>query len=306
METIELKTHSYSSIDTFVNCPMRYDLTYNKGYRSSNITIALGMGSIAHKCLELTVLTQMGKANYTYADIIKILEEGWQDTDNIEGQTKEGNLLGVNDLKKQFFEDFLEGGYSTKLVIFKQILKSQFIEGDWKPLAVEKEFNFNYNNLCYFHGFIDRVDINSKGELRVVDYKTSKKTYDEKKLNHATQMGVYKNACIDLYGKTPIEYMYHFIFLDKTQQALEGKYAKSIDKDITNILKDLSISNTTDNWKPNPSPLCYWCPFHGYSPNADAEFIGMCQYFSLWTPENKTFKTNRVYVENINDKPVDW
>ena len=107
MEEQELKRHSYSSIDVFVNCPMRYDLTYNKGYRSNITTLALGMGSIAHKCLELLILTQMGKLSYTLEQIIDILYNGWvEPTTDDETKTKEGNLLGVNALKEKFLEDF--------------------------------------------------------------------------------------------------------------------------------------------------------------------------------------------------------
>ena len=307
MEEKELKRHSYSSIDVFVNCPMRYDFTYNKGYRSSVTTLALGMGSIAHKCLELLILTKMGKASYTLEQIINVLYEGWIEPENEnEQKTKEGNLLGVNELQKKFFEDFIEGGYSVKLITFKQLLAREFIMGDWKPIAVEQEFTYNFKDICCFHGFIDRVDMNSKGELRVVDYKSSKKIYDNKKLNHSMQMGVYKNACLELFGKIPIEYVYHFIFLDEQQNALKGKYVAKIDQEIIDTLGDYNICDRTENWKPNPSPLCYWCPYHGNSPNADPEFSGMCQYYSLWTPENKTFKVRKPYFETINDIKTQW
>ena len=121
------------------------------------------------------------------------------------------------------------------------------------------------------------------------------------------QMGVYKNACLELFGKIPVEYVYHFVFLDEQQSALKGKFLDKIDQELVDVLNDYSLCRRTDNWKPQPSPLCYWCPFHGHSPNADPEFVGMCQYFSLWTPENKTFKTHRQYYENINDvKRFEW
>ena len=309
MEEGLLKKHSYSSIDVFCNCPRRYDLTYNKDFRSKVTTLALGMVSIAHKCLELLILTQMGKLSYTLDEIINILYEGWiePEPNNEEQKTKDGNLLGVNALKEQFFEDFLEGGYSTKLITFKNLLAREFIMGDWKPIAVEQEFTYNFKDICLFHGFIDRVDMNSKGELRVVDYKSSKKIYENKKLNHSMQMGVYKNACLDLFGKIPVEYVYHFVFLDEQQNALQGKFLNKIDEEIIDTLTNLYNCSRSDSWAPQPSPLCYWCPFHGTSPNADPEFIGRCQYFSLWTPNNKTFKVHKPYFADINEAArVDW
>lgn len=284
------KRFSYSSLDTFCTCPMRFDLTYNKGFRSEKTTIALSLGSIAHKCLELCILTKMGKAKYTIDELINILYKGWSD--------EEETIMGVDEIEEKFFDDFIEGKYSVKLITFKELLRKDFIDTEWTPIAVEQEFTFEYEDKCIFHGFIDRVDINSKGELRVVDYKTSKKVYDADKLNHAMQMGVYKNACKAIYGKTPVEYMYHFIFLDETQLALEGKYIDKIEAKLSKVIDEIYTNRRTNEWKPKPSPLCYWCPYTGSSPLADELYLGMCQYYSLWTPERKTYAVRKKWNEN--------
>ena len=47
------------------------------------------------------------------------------------------------------------------------------------------------------------------------------------------------------------------------------------------------------------TPLCYWCPFHSTSPNADPKFSGLCQYHSLWTPEKKSFAVLNPYGQEI-------
>ena len=55
---------------------------------------------------------------------------------------------------------------------------------------------------------------------------------------------------------------------------------------------------TKDNdFAPNATPLCYWCDFAGHTPNADPTLKGMCPYYSLWTPTQKTFKVNARYEE---------
>ena len=310
--------YSYSSIDTFCTCPLRYDLSYNKGLRSKKPAIALAMGSIAHKCLELLVQTKMGKVNYTIDELISILYNGWEegkvshDVSKNEDDTeksKDEKLIGVNEIQTIFFDDFIEGEYSTKMITFKELLKTELFEDDWQPLATEQEFTFQFENKYLFHGFIDRIDINSKGDIRVIDYKSSKKTYDTDKLNNAKQMGVYKLACQQLYGKTPVEFIYHFVFLDEKQNALEGQYVDKIDSVIKKTMNAIEKSKQTASWKPKPSPLCYWCPFTGSSPLADEEFNGYCQYYSLWTPNHKTYTTNRVWKEPTSqDKKyeVDW
>lgn len=52
-------------------------------------------------------------------------------------------------------------------------------------------------------------------------------------------------------------------------------------------------------YPPKPTPLCYWCPFHSTSPNADPKFSGLCQYHSLWTPEKKSFAVLNPYGQEI-------
>lgn len=52
-DEIDLPTVSYSKLDTFNTCQMKYDFIYNQKKRDDSTTLALELGSLAHKVLEL-------------------------------------------------------------------------------------------------------------------------------------------------------------------------------------------------------------------------------------------------------------
>jgi hypothetical protein len=165
-------------------------------------------------------------------------------------------------------------------------------------------FEFIYEDRCIFKGFIDRIDINSNGELRVVDYKTSNAPYDEKKLTTPLQMVIYTIACQSLYNKTPIEHRYDFIFLGTSQNACSKGYLKRGMKKINKLLDEVGECLEKDEYPPKPTPLCHWCSFSKTCPDSEQKFH-LCEYYSLWTPYEKTFDVNKKYGEptsiHLND-----
>ena len=53
-------------------------------------------------------------------------------------------------------------------------------------------------------------------------------------------------------------------------------------------------------WFPSPSPLCYWCFACENNPTA-SKYKKECQYYSLWTPNNKVYDVNKTYNKEKED-----
>lgn len=288
---------SYSGMNVFCNCNYRYNKTYNEGKRAFETSLPLELGSICHKVLECKGLAIQNKEPVDYEYLYNILFNGF---DEITEKTRE-TLLGVDALKKKYFEDWYtvdkDSGldYDHKVEIFKKVLEKEMNSNDeWKPLYFELPFQFVYKNRVIFNGFIDRVDINKEGDYRVVDYKTSKKIYDRSKLTTSLQFGIYALAIYQMFGKLPVEYIYRFVLLDKEQEAMSKGFEKRLEKKLDTILTKMDKNSEMKEWKPNPSPLCHWCSFSITNPNAK-EFKYECPYYSLWTPTNKTFDVHKAY-----------
>lgn len=298
---------SYSSLDLFKNCPWHYKLKYTEGHTVGAKGIQLDIGTICHKIMELKGRCKMNNEPVDPTYLEHILYTG------IEEQTDKGteHIKGILDIRKQYFETWAvpddKSGktYEEKLMTFvKDVVPTRMEDSEWQPIALEKSFTFSYNDRIIIHGFIDRVDQNRNGDLRVVDYKTSKSSYSEATLKTPLQMFIYALACEALYSKRPIAFQYDFLLLNELQDACSfGWYNRGLKK-LDKILDQMDEG--ADTYRPSPSPLCYWCEFCENNPDAPDPERRLCPYYSLWTPTNKTFEKNQEFntcqttVEEVN------
>lgn len=290
----KLPVFSYSKMEVYKNCPYQYDLKYNQGKYSCDTSIALEIGSLLHYVLEQKGKSLVLGQFIDYDKLNQIICNGTQETDE---KTKE-QLLGISDLKKKYWEIWsvpdTEGHtYDQKLELFDKVLYSEMEDDDWTPYLFEHPFEFVWHDRVIVKGFIDRID-HRGGEFRTVDYKTSKKVYDSSKLATSLQFGIYALAILNEFGKLPIESLYRFILLDESQKALTKGWEKRLIKALDGIFDKIDADNTSGVWTPKPSPLCHWCFACEHNPDA-TQYKHDCEYYSLWTPDNKTFSVNRQF-----------
>ena len=93
---------------------------------------------------------------------------------------------------------------------------------------------------------------------------------------------------------------YRFILLDNNQYALTKGWEKRLIKALDKIFDQIDDCEQKGLWKPNPTPLCHWCNFCKHNPDAH-EFKDECEYFSLWTPVNKSFAVNKEWNPEENN-----
>lgn len=289
----KLPTFSYSKMDVFKNCPFQYNKKYNEGMYTSDTSIALELGSLCHYVLEQKGKMIVSGQEIDYGMLQGILQNGVTVTDE---KTKE-QIPGVIQLKKKYFDIWWENDnasgmtYEEKMLVFDKVLHKEMEDDDWIPAYFELPFEFVWDNRVIIKGFIDRIDTRN-GDFRTVDYKTSKKVYDSSKLATSLQFGIYALAILTNFGVLPTESKYRFILLDNNQYALTKGWEKRLIKALDKIFDQIDDCEQKGLWKPNPTPLCHWCNFCKHNPDAH-EFKDECEYFSLWTPVNKSFAVNK-------------
>lgn len=300
-----LPVFSYSKMEVFKNCPFQYKLKYVDKKYSKDTSIALELGSLCHYVLESKGKMIVSGETVDYEKLNDILMNGVTETDE---KTKE-ELLGVNQLKRKYFEVWHEAdnasgaSYDEKIKLFDKVLHDEMEETDWKPTYFEKPFEFVWDNKVILKGFIDRIDTKD-GQYRTVDYKTSKKVYEQSKLATSLQFGVYALAILNEFGVLPIESEYRFILIDDKQYALTKGWENRLIKAMDKVFGDIEASEKKSVFVPKPSPLCHWCNFCQTNPEATI-YRNECEYFSKWTPTQKTFEVNKKWnaLENINTAP---
>lgn len=300
-----LPVFSYSKMEVFKNCPLQYRYKYIEKKYSQDTSIALELGSLCHYVLEQKGKMIVSGETVDYEKLNDILMNGVTETDE---KTKE-ELLGVNQLKRKYFEVWHEAdnasgaSYDEKIKLFDKVLHDEMEETDWKPTYFEKPFEFVWDNKVILKGFIDRIDTKD-GQYRTVDYKTSKKVYKQSKLATSLQFGVYALAILNEFGALPIESEYRFILIDDKQYALTKGWENRLIKAMDKVFGDIEASEKKSVFVPKPSPLCHWCNFCQTNPEATI-YRNECEYFSKWTPTQKTFEVNKKWnaLENINTAP---
>ena len=300
-----LPVFSYSKMEVFKNCPLQYRYKYIEKKYSQDTSIALELGSLCHYVLEQKGKMIVSGETVDYEKLNDILMNGVTETDE---KTKE-ELLGVNQLKRKYFEVWHEAdnasgaSYDEKIKLFDKVLHDEMEETDWKPTYFEKPFEFVWDNKVILKGFIDRIDTKD-GQYRTVDYKTSKKVYEQSKLATSLQFGVYALAILNEFGVLPIESEYRFILIDDKQYALTKGWENRLIKAMDKVFGDIEVSEKKSVFVPKPSPLCHWCNFCQTNPEATI-YRNECEYFSKWTPTQNTFEVNKKWnaLENINTAP---
>ena len=311
----ELEKISYSKLSTFEQCPRKFLYKYEQKKRSDSTSLALQIGTIAHYGMELIGQALIEGQKPDYEHIKKVVMEGYDEQDISravdengeplplqEQETKTVHIPGVTELKEKYFFEWVEPdnksgmNYDEKLKIYFDNLHKLEQDNEWRPVAVEPEFDFPHEGLFRLFGFIDRVDVNKKGEYRVVDYKSSKKLFDDKDTKTPMQMYFYTLAVEEMYGATPIEHIYDFIFLGQLQHSCSKGYQTRGAKKLMKLWETLTECRQSEVWAPKPTPLCFYCDYCKTNPNASNDFKEECTYYSLWTPHNKTFEKNKEFV----------
>ena len=288
-------------------CAYRYKLKYIDKNYSNKSTIALDLGSIAHKVMEIKGNWILQETDIDYEYLEGVMLYGCEDNDK-----SKVFLSGVEDIRKRYTAIYYQPDtngltYEKKVHMFlSEVIRSRMSNNDiWSVKGNEVEFEYVYDDKVIIHGFIDRIDENKDGGLRVVDYKTSKNVFTKDKIRTSMQMFLYDLGCYVLFGKIPERHKFDFIFIDKCQTEEDGVcspgYLKRGFKKLDGWLEKLQALSIEEIYPPTPSPLCHWCEYSSNTPNSDPLLNHLCQFYSLWTPQNKTFVVNKKFTPEKNN-----
>jgi len=136
-------------------------------------------------------------------------------------------------------------------------------EATHREMHLEDDFAEN----VYLHGYVDRLDIATTGEVRIVDYKTGKSPKPGWEQKALFQLRVY--ALLYWKNNGVLPRLLQLIYLG------DGKLIKSspsmaeleaIEKTLQRVANDIFISIEKDYWPTKPSRLCDWCFFKSICP----------------------------------------
>jgi putative RecB family exonuclease len=136
-----------------------------------------------------------------------------------------------------------------------------------EPAACEELVEAELESGLLLRGYIDRLDVASAGQIRVVDYKTGAAPRQIAEARAMFQMKFYALAVLLTRGVVPsqLRLMYLTDGEELTYQPDEAelwRFARTLEAIWAAILK----AGRTGDFRPSPSRLCDWCAHQALCP----------------------------------------
>jgi len=255
---------SYSALETFKRCPLKFKFQYIDKIRTPKSKDAL-FGTLLHSALK--ILHEPGLIVPTEEDILNFISNKWDAS--IYSSEQESTLSFAQAIK--IMKDYYAKNYPSQFTVLA--LETMFEV----PLQIGAEKHL-------LTGKIDRVDKNEDGMLEVIDYKTSKKMPSQEAVDKDLQLAVYHLGVANRWPtlikedrplKTSLYFLKHGEKLSSTRTSDNLTATKeSVTKDFELIDKAFK----ENKFNPTPNALCDWC-----------EFQRNCPFFKHKFKEEKIF-----------------
>lgn len=249
------KKISYSQIYTYSQCPYKYRFRYLLKFPSQPSKY-LSFGRAIHRAIEKYNKGVMAMSVPTQSSLFLSVEATLPTKDDLYQWFLEymKNEWFLNQKERSFY---IERG---------KLLLSTFYDQEQKDtnviIAAEKRFSVEIDNV-QIHGQIDRIDLNDKNNIEVVDYKSGKvkevPTLKEKEQLFIYAMAIEKNKEISINKKvTTLSFYYLADGGKKVSFKMNDEERNSLVTKITSTVKKIKEYKFT----PTPSyATCVYCDF---------------------------------------------
>ena len=236
---------SYSQIDNYLICPLRYKYSYVLNIPAPP-SRSLNFGDTFHKTLNEFHTKMMIGNKPSLEDLYEIFEKNW-------------NPLGYEN-EKDRKNTFEEG----KVILKRYYEKNQNL--DVKHLGLEKKFVLHIDG-TKLKGTIDRIDKLPDGSVEIIDYKTGKEK-SQKEVDDNVQMTIYTMGATDALKIKPDVLSLYFL---NTGNKISTKRTQKQVGAQREIIKDVIKNINEENFEPNPGRDCMYCDFKDICPFAKKE-----------------------------------
>ncbi|MEK7524487.1 MAG: UvrD-helicase domain-containing protein [Patescibacteria group bacterium] len=244
---LQLPKLSYSQLDAFQTCPLKYQFRYLWNVPTP-MPAAVNFGSSIHNTLR---------------DFHEWLNEN--------PQKKDDDLRP--ELQKFFEENWIGLGYESRAIMEDQKERGHaMLQKYWEhektslstPAFLEKAFTLQLGKIT-LSGRIDRIDKLEDGTYEVIDYKTG--TNHKKNLSKDLQLSLYALACRDVL-KIEVSRL-SLYFLETLEKVSTTRDDQEIDL-CRQEIEELSLDLARSDFSPTPGFHCGYCDFRLICPSAMA------------------------------------
>jgi DNA helicase II / ATP-dependent DNA helicase PcrA len=223
---------NYSSINTFIDCPLRYTLIYDYGFVTPP-SFMQNLGTFIHNVLQRIHERMKNNVSISPSEMKEIVTGYWIDLP----MGKERNSKIRDKLTKEFVAYYIK-------------VKDEYEE----ILAIEESFSHIDDDMI-IKGKVDLIVKDKKGNIDLIDFKARKQKGIEE-TNVDKQLQIY-SYCLD--GEYDITKLFAHTFRDNQRTEF------SMDKEGTkDFLKKISKKINQEDFHKQKNPFCKDCQFKFY------------------------------------------
>ncbi|MEW6733833.1 MAG: PD-(D/E)XK nuclease family protein [Acidobacteriota bacterium] len=259
---------SASRLATFHQCRLKYHYAYHIKLPRPNVNPRTQLGIIVHKALEIFY------REFHYQPLVlptiewlrEAYERAWQEHGKeISGEEYDklwqAGWQGLNSYYQRHIstDGGKTGRFEPPFLVEQRFRARVLVAGNWITLT----------------GRVDRLDWldYSQATLRLIEYKTTKKTpNDKQEIGFPIQLGFYQWAIQEVYGYGLREVSYHYVLAGK-EYTYECKPAhrQMIERIAGLVVENEELDEVEDSWQAQVGAHCTNCEFRRYCAAANPQ-----------------------------------
>jgi RecB family exonuclease len=290
---------SYSSLENFKNCPLKYKFSEIDKIKEPKTKEAI-FGNYLHQVLKW--FYQQDPHFPTLEGLLGYYYNHWPtSTKASTGESKKEEGFTWQDEQEE--KDYFQEGMRMLEEYYKKNFppKSMIMDLETRFEAVVDETPDKPGGKHILTGVIDRIDKLPDGTIEIIDYKTGKRVPSQNDVDTNLQLSIYALGLQRKWPKIKLEDLRLSLYFLKFGEKIETtKTQEDIIKTQEKII-DLIHQIQTSSFEPKPSALCNWCGYrplcpvwrHFYENGRDMEFNGINieekidEYFKLREDKDK-------------------
>lgn len=231
---------SFTSIDTYENCPAKWRFTYVDGLgRGSSPYLAFGVS--IHEALEWFHKRPVPVAP-SLDDLLARLDEVWVSDGYASPEEEAQWRTHGREVLTRYHAD-----NADPFVL---------------PAGIETPFTIEIEGVRV-SGKIDRLDRLPDGGYEVIDYKTNRKLPPKSKVAQDLQLSIYHLAARELWDIDPVKLtMYYVLPGHRISTTRTPAQLDEVRRRIATVAQRIEA----ERFDPTPNPLCGWCAFQPICP----------------------------------------
>jgi RecB family exonuclease len=239
---------SYSRVDTYQTCPLKFRFGYVDKLPSTP-SPELSWGSSIHAALEAWWDQKLPEPP-PEDDLLQALYDSWDDA-GFEGMPREEKLRWY-----RHAQDVLRRHHAHHAPVYTP------------AVACEEWFELDLGDDIEVVGSIDHVCRTPSGGIGIVDWKTNRKAKPRKRVAGSLQLAIYTLAAVELWGQEP-----EWVALDFVVPGVRVTVGRDeIDTDAAlAAIRDVAAQIRDELYEPTPSALCPWCDYRSECPAFDGD-----------------------------------